>query len=84
MDKSPQFKTIDELDAFWNDHDLAYHLAEMEEVDPDEALPGRRLVPLSPDVAAAFPTPEAVNEALRLVLRLSPIPTVGDERPTAV
>lgn len=35
---------------------------------------GTNLVLLAPDVAAAFPTPEAVNEALRLVMQLSSIP----------
>lgn len=32
---------------------------------------GTNLVLLSPDVAAAFPTAEAVNEALRLLLKLA-------------
>lgn len=32
---------------------------------------GTNLVPLAPDVAEAFPTPESVNEALRLVLQLT-------------
>jgi hypothetical protein len=32
---------------------------------------GTNLIPLAPDVAEAFPTPEAVNEALRLVLQLT-------------
>ncbi len=32
---------------------------------------GTNLVLLDPDVAAAFPTPETVNEALRLVMKLS-------------
>ena len=36
---------------------------------------GTNLVLLEPDVAAAFSTPEAVNEALRLVLHLSEIPS---------
>ena len=36
---------------------------------------GANLVLLEPDVAAAFPTPEAVNEALRLVMKLSKIPS---------
>ncbi len=36
---------------------------------------GKNMVVLMPDVAAAFPTAEAVNEALRLVMRLSQIPT---------
>lgn len=35
---------------------------------------GTNLVLLEPDVAAAFPTPEAVNEALRLVMQLARIP----------
>jgi hypothetical protein len=33
------------------------------------------MVVLEPEVAAAFPTTEAVNEALRLVMQLSKIPT---------
>ncbi len=32
---------------------------------------GTNLVPLAPDVAEAFPTAEAVNETLRLVLQLA-------------
>jgi hypothetical protein len=40
---------------------------------------GTNLVLLAPDVARAFPTEEAVNEALRLVMRLAelPIPATG-------
>ncbi|MEI7770977.1 MAG: hypothetical protein WCI67_13350 [Chloroflexales bacterium] len=34
---------------------------------------GTNLVLLAPDVAQAFPTAESVNEALRLVIRLSEI-----------
>jgi hypothetical protein len=45
---------------------------------------GTNLVLLADDVAEAFPTAEAVNEALRLVLRLSKIPATEDKRPTAV
>lgn len=41
---------------------------------------GTNLVLLAPDVARAFPTEEAVNEALRLVMRMAQIP-VGIERP---
>ena len=40
---------------------------------------GTNLVLLSPDVAAAFPTAEAVNEALRLLLKLAQ----DQVRPTA-
>jgi hypothetical protein len=36
---------------------------------------GTNLVLLDPDVAEAFSTAEAVNEALRLVLHLSQIPS---------
>jgi len=35
---------------------------------------GTNLVLLDPDVAMAFPSEEAVNEALRLVLQLTEIP----------
>ncbi len=36
---------------------------------------GANFVLLAPDVADAFPDEEAVNEALRLVIRLSRLPT---------
>jgi len=36
--------------------------------------PGRNVVLLAPDVAKAFPTDDAVNEALRLVLRIAEVP----------
>ncbi|HYV06007.1 MAG TPA: hypothetical protein VFB82_15530 [Blastocatellia bacterium] len=35
---------------------------------------GTNLVLLAPDVAQAFPTEDAVNEALRLVMRMVQIP----------
>lgn len=38
------------------------------------------MVVLEPEVAAAFPTTEAVNEALRLVMRLSKIPAAQTTR----
>ncbi len=34
---------------------------------------GTNLVLLAPDVAEAFPTPESVNETLRLVLQLTQV-----------
>ena len=40
---------------------------------------GTNLVLLSPDIAKAFPTDEAVNEALRLVIQLKRIPR-GEKR----
>ena len=42
--------------------------------------PKSNLVLLASDVADAFPTSEAVNEALRLVLRLSQIPSMSDKQ----
>jgi len=41
---------------------------------------GTNLVLLAPDVARAFPTEDAVNEALRLVMRMAQIPI--DSKPT--
>jgi hypothetical protein len=41
---------------------------------------GTNLVLLSPDVAKDFPSDEAVNEALRLVMQLKRIPTGGKRR----
>lgn len=38
---------------------------------------GTNLVLLAPDVAKAFPTEKAVNEALRLVIRLTKLPSGG-------
>ena len=43
---------------------------------------GTNLVLLSPDIAKAFPTDEAVNEALRLVIQLKRIPR-GEKRTVA-
>lgn len=40
----------------------------------DRYKEGTNLVLLAPDVAAVFPDERAVNEALRLVMRLSRIP----------
>jgi len=41
---------------------------------------GTNLVLLSPDVAWDFPTDEAVNDALRLVIQLKKIPGIGKRR----
>jgi hypothetical protein len=41
MDKLPQFQTLDELVAFWDDHDFTDYAEEMEEVG-EEGLPGQR------------------------------------------
>jgi hypothetical protein len=44
---------------------------------------GTNVVLLDPDVARAFPTEEAVNEALRLVIRMAHIPVDVEPNPTA-
>lgn len=41
---------------------------------------GTNLVLLASDVAGAFPTDEAVNEALRLVIQMKRIPAAGRRR----
>jgi hypothetical protein len=61
------------------DYDLReeYDLATMTVVPKGRYAPDRRtgknVVLLAEDVAAAFPTDEAVNEALRLVMRISDV-----------
>jgi hypothetical protein len=42
---------------------------------------GTNVVLLAPDVAKAFPTEQAVNETLRLVLRLRRLPGAGKKTP---
>jgi hypothetical protein len=44
---------------------------------------GTNLVLLEPDVAKAFPSDQAVNEALRLVLKLTQIPQVKEAAASA-
>lgn len=43
----------------------------------DRYRQGTNLVLLDPDVAEAFPTEEAVNKALRLVIELTKVPGAG-------
>ena len=54
-----------------------YDLSKMTIVAKGRYAPDRRagknVVLLAPDVAQAFPTDEAVNEALRLVLRIAEV-----------
>jgi len=42
---------------------------------------GTNVVLLAPDVAQAFPTEDAVNEALRLVMRMAKIPATVERSP---
>jgi ribosomal 50S subunit-associated protein YjgA (DUF615 family) len=63
-----------------NDYELRdeYDLSKMTVVSKGRYAPRRRvgknIVVLEPDVVQAFPTDEAVNEALRLVMRMAEIP----------
>ena len=41
----------------------------------------KNVVLLAPDVAQAFPTEDAVNEALRLVMRIAKIPANVERSP---
>jgi len=43
--------------------------------------PGQNVVLLAEDVVKAFPTDEAVNEALRLVMRISEVPAKYSAEP---
>ena len=43
---------------------------------------GTNLVRLAPDVAEAFPTEDAVNEALRLVIQMAKIPARASQEPS--
>jgi hypothetical protein len=55
-----------------------YDLSEMTAVAKGRYAPHRRagknVILLAEDVAEAFPTDEAVNEALRLVMRIAEVP----------
>ena len=67
--KSPELlKSIDELRA---EYDLGQRL---KCATSGNRKSRKQQVALAPDVAAAFPNEQAVNEALRLVMQLSKIP----------
>lgn len=62
------------------DYDLRdeYDLSQMTIVPKGRFAPGKRVgknvIVLAPELASAFPTDEAVNDALRLVIAISKIP----------
>ena len=70
-----------------NDYELRdeYDLSKLGVVPKGRYAPERRtgknVVLLEPDVAEAFPTDEAVNEALRLVLRIAEVPVKYSAEP---
>jgi hypothetical protein len=41
MSKVPDFKTLDAMVTFWEEHDLSDYWDELEEVTPEEAAPGQ-------------------------------------------
>ena len=61
-----------------------YDLSKMTIVAKGRYASGRRVgnnvVVLAPDIAQAFPTDDAVNEALRLVLQIARVPVKRPER----
>jgi len=68
-------KTSDQNDELRPEYDLAALLKGGARGKYAEAFArGTNLVLLAPDVAQAFPSDEAVNEALRLVMRLAELP----------
>jgi hypothetical protein len=70
--QTQEFETNDELRA---EYDLATLLKGAERGKYAERYrQGTNLILLAPDVAAAFPDAEAVNNALRLVMQLARIP----------
>jgi hypothetical protein len=73
MNKVPE--SIDQDDELRPEYDLAQLLPQaVRGKYAAQYKRGTNLVLLAPDVAAAFPDEEAVNEALRLVMRLAKIP----------
>jgi hypothetical protein len=71
--KKPSDKPNKEVDELREHYDLDYGQAKPNRF-ADQFSQDAVVVVLDADVAAAFPTPESVNEALRLVLQLSLIP----------
>lgn len=71
-----------------DDYELCdeYDLSTMTVVPKGRYAPHRRvgknIVLLAEDVVEAFPTDEAVNEALRLVMRISEVPAKYSTEPT--
>lgn len=70
--KKPSAKPID--DDLREEYDLSQLKGGVRGKYADRYQEGTNLVLLAPDVAESFPTDEAVNEALRLVIRLRKIP----------
>lgn len=74
----------DSIEKEYEQYDLReeYDLATMPIVAKGRYAPNRRkghnVAVLDPDVAAAFPSDEAVNAALRLVIQMATIPYIQE------
>lgn len=70
----------------FDDYELRdeYDLSQMTIMPKGRFAPERRVgnnvVVLAPDVARAFPSDEAVNSALRLIMQIAEIPVVSNTR----
>ena len=82
MKTMSQDESIDELLPEYDLRELLKGSVRGKYVDRYRA--GTNLVLLEPDVAKAFPSDQAVNEALRLVLKLTQIPQVKESTATVV
>jgi hypothetical protein len=67
----------DELRSGYDLHELLKGAARGKYVEQYRA--GTNLVLLDPDIAKAFPSEQAVNDALRLVLQLTAIPAIKNQ-----
>lgn len=75
MNKDTDFSVED--DELRSEYDLAHLLKNGERGKFVERYrAGTNLVLLAPDIADAFPSEDAVNDALRLVIQLGKIPAV--------
>ena len=80
MKKKSKDERADELRAEYDLRDLLKEGAQGKYAD--RFREGANLVLLDQDVAEAFPTDEAVNEALRLVVQLRKLPKPGKRTKT--
>jgi hypothetical protein len=80
MKKTSQDELNDELRPEYDLRELLKGGVRGKYVDRFRA--GTNLVLLDPDIAKAFPNDKAVNEALRLVLRLTQIPQAKESTTT--
>jgi len=76
-------RTLEEIADFWDTHSLDDYWDQTHEVEFTVRAKRRRRITLAPDVAQAFPSDEAVNEALRLVMRIAEVPSKYSAEPAS-